>query len=123
MPVQIVFVADTTFSNLINVNVGQNVDLEVPRVRRPLGLAQQASRHPAGSPPAVGQCRPACRDVGGLSLLPAASIAQSFWSRLAGTYGNKFSVKENGEADSIINTVRGLPGRVSPLTGGLRSGQ
>ena len=29
----IVFVADPTFTNLINVNVGQNVDLDVPRVR------------------------------------------------------------------------------------------
>ena len=30
----IVFVADPTFANIINFNVGQGIDLEVPTVRR-----------------------------------------------------------------------------------------
>eukprot|EP00199_Chlamydomonas_sp_CCMP681_P005369 CAMPEP_0119107750 /NCGR_PEP_ID=MMETSP1180-20130426/11581_1 /TAXON_ID=3052 ORGANISM="Chlamydomonas cf sp, Strain CCMP681" /NCGR_SAMPLE_ID=MMETSP1180 /ASSEMBLY_ACC=CAM_ASM_000741 /LENGTH=241 /DNA_ID=CAMNT_0007093287 /DNA_START=30 /DNA_END=755 /DNA_ORIENTATION=+ len=59
----IVFVADPTFKNIINVNVGQNVDLDVPR---------------------------------------------SFWSRLAGTYGNAFYLKENGEAEAILNAVSAI---------------
>ncbi|GBF99806.1 hypothetical protein Rsub_12559 [Raphidocelis subcapitata] len=59
----IVFVADPTFANIINVNVGQGVDLEVP---------------------------------------------QSFWSRLAGKYGNKFFWQERGEAASITNAVSAI---------------
>lgn len=59
----IVFVADPTFANIINVNVGQGVDLEVP---------------------------------------------QSFWSRLAGKYGNKFFWQEKGEAASITNAVSAI---------------
>ena len=30
---------------------------------------------------------------------------QSFWSRLAGKYGNKFYWQEKGEAASIMNAV------------------
>lgn len=56
----IVFVADPTFGDILNFNVGQAVDLEVPR---------------------------------------------SFWSRLAGKYGNKFYWQEKGEAAAILNAV------------------
>lgn len=59
----IVFVADPTFGNIINFNVGDTVDLDIPR---------------------------------------------SFWSRLAGKYGNIFYWKENGEDASIEAAVMAI---------------
>lgn len=59
----VVFVADPTFKNILNFNVGQAVDLEVP---------------------------------------------QSFWTRLAGKYGNKFYWQEKGEATSILDAVSAI---------------
>ncbi|KAI8464485.1 MAG: TLP18.3, Psb32 and MOLO-1 founding proteins of phosphatase-domain-containing protein [Monoraphidium minutum] len=59
----VVFVADPTFANLVNINVGAGLDLEVP---------------------------------------------QSFWSRLAGKYGNKFYWQGKGEATAITNTVSAI---------------
>ncbi|GER36854.1 thylakoid lumen 15.0 kDa protein [Striga asiatica] len=56
----IVFVADPTFGNIINFNVGASVDLDIPR---------------------------------------------SFWTRLAGKYGNIFYWKEKGEDASIEAAV------------------
>lgn len=56
----IVFIADPTFGNIINFNVGALVDLDIPR---------------------------------------------SFWSRLAGQYGNIFYWKEKGEDASIEAAV------------------
>ncbi|CAL8164872.1 unnamed protein product [Prunus armeniaca] len=56
----IVFVADPTFGNILNFNVGASVDLDVPR---------------------------------------------SFWSRLAGKYGNVFYWKEKGEDGAIEAAV------------------
>ncbi|XP_028775198.1 thylakoid lumenal 15.0 kDa protein 2, chloroplastic-like isoform X2 [Neltuma alba] len=59
----IVFVADPTFGNILNFNVGATVDLDIPR---------------------------------------------SFWSRLAGTYGNIFYWKEKGEDASIEAAVAAI---------------
>ncbi|CAI9766331.1 unnamed protein product [Fraxinus pennsylvanica] len=59
----IVFVADPTFGNILNFNVGATVDLDVPR---------------------------------------------SFWSRLAGKYGNIFYWKEKGEDASIESAVMAI---------------
>ncbi|KAM3288167.1 thylakoid lumenal 15.0 kDa protein 2, chloroplastic [Capsicum chacoense] len=59
----IVFVADPTFGNILNFNVGVTVDLDIPR---------------------------------------------SFWSRLAGTYGNMFYWKEKGEDASIEAAVMAI---------------
>ncbi|PRQ43599.1 hypothetical protein RchiOBHm_Chr3g0470171 [Rosa chinensis] len=59
----IVFVADPTFGNILNFNVGALVDLDVPR---------------------------------------------SFWSRLAGKYGNMFYWKEKGEDGSIEAAVTAI---------------
>ncbi|KAF7149462.1 hypothetical protein RHSIM_Rhsim03G0092100 [Rhododendron simsii] len=59
----IVFVADPTFGNIINFNVGNTVDLDIPR---------------------------------------------SFWSRLAGKYGNIFYWKEKGEDASIEAAVMAI---------------
>ncbi|KAJ4970344.1 hypothetical protein NE237_003443 [Protea cynaroides] len=59
----VVFVADPTFGNILNFNVGASVDLEVPR---------------------------------------------SFWSRLAGKYGNIFYWKEKGEDSSIEAAVMAI---------------
>ncbi|XP_042493783.1 thylakoid lumenal 15.0 kDa protein 2, chloroplastic [Macadamia integrifolia] len=59
----VVFVADPTFGNILNFNVGESVDLEVPR---------------------------------------------SFWSRLAGRYGNMFYWKEKGEDASIEAAVMAI---------------
>ncbi|GAA0159630.1 hypothetical protein LIER_38905 [Lithospermum erythrorhizon] len=59
----IVFVADPTFGNILNFNVGASVDLDIPR---------------------------------------------SFWSRLAGKYGNIFYWKENGEDQSIEAAVMAI---------------
>ncbi|OAY70643.1 Thylakoid lumenal 15.0 kDa protein 2, chloroplastic, partial [Ananas comosus] len=59
----IVFVADPTFGNIINFNIGASVDLDVPR---------------------------------------------SFWSRLAGKYGNMFYWKEKGEDSSIEAAVAAI---------------
>lgn len=59
----IVFVADPTFGNILNFNVGAIVDLDVPR---------------------------------------------SFWSRLAGKYGNLFYWKEKGEDASIEAAVTAI---------------
>ncbi|XP_073157291.1 thylakoid lumenal 15.0 kDa protein 2, chloroplastic isoform X2 [Henckelia pumila] len=56
----IVFVADPTFGNILNFNVGASVDLDIPR---------------------------------------------SFWSRLAGKYGNIFYWREKGEDASIDAAV------------------
>ncbi|OVA06971.1 TPM domain [Macleaya cordata] len=56
----IVFVADPTFGNILNFNVGAIVDLDIPR---------------------------------------------SFWSRLAGKYGNMFYWKEKGEDASVEAAV------------------
>ncbi|KAI4349120.1 hypothetical protein L6164_009756 [Bauhinia variegata] len=59
----IVFVADPTFGNVLNFNVGATVDLDIPR---------------------------------------------SFWSRLAGKYGNIFYWKEKGEDASIEAAVMAI---------------
>ncbi|KAG0487566.1 hypothetical protein HPP92_009661 [Vanilla planifolia] len=59
----IVFVADPTFGNILNFNIGATVDLDIPR---------------------------------------------SFWSRLAGKYGNIFYLKEKGEDASIEATVKAI---------------
>ncbi|XP_021863277.1 thylakoid lumenal 15.0 kDa protein 2, chloroplastic [Spinacia oleracea] len=59
----IVFVADPTFGNILNFNVGDQVDLDIPR---------------------------------------------SFWSRLAGKYGNIFYWKEKGEDASIEAAVNAI---------------
>ncbi|CAH1452036.1 unnamed protein product [Lactuca virosa] len=59
----IVFVADPTFGNILNFNVGESVDLDIPR---------------------------------------------SFWSRLAGKYGNMFYLKENGEDASVEAAVMAI---------------
>ncbi|GAB4856656.1 hypothetical protein Ancab_014570 [Ancistrocladus abbreviatus] len=59
----IVFVADPTFGNILNFNVGAQVDLDVPR---------------------------------------------SFWSRLAGKYGNIFYWKDKGEDASIEAAVNAI---------------
>ncbi|CAA2933247.1 thylakoid lumenal kDa 2, chloroplastic [Olea europaea subsp. europaea] len=59
----IVFVADPTFGNILNFNVGATVDLDIPR---------------------------------------------SFWSRLAGKYGNIFYWKEKGEDASIESAVMAI---------------
>ncbi|XP_057832983.2 thylakoid lumenal 15.0 kDa protein 2, chloroplastic isoform X4 [Cryptomeria japonica] len=59
----IVFVADPTFGNILNFNVGASVDLDIPR---------------------------------------------SFWSRLAGKYGNIFYWRENGEDASIEAAVSAI---------------
>ncbi|XP_057549340.1 thylakoid lumenal 15.0 kDa protein 2, chloroplastic [Amaranthus tricolor] len=59
----IVFVADPTFGNILNFNVGEQVDLDIPR---------------------------------------------SFWSRLAGKYGNIFYWKEKGEDASIEAAVNAI---------------
>ncbi|CAL5207259.1 unnamed protein product [Lathyrus oleraceus] len=56
----VVFVADPTFGNILNFNVGASVDLDIPR---------------------------------------------SFWSRLAGKYGNIFYWREKGEDASIESAV------------------
>ena len=47
----IVFVADPTFANIINFNVGQGIDLEVPTVRRGGGRreARFAAQRPQGA--------------------------------------------------------------------------
>ena len=44
-------------------------------------------------------------DVDVLAVLPM----QTFWSRLAGKYGNKFFWQERGEEAAIVNAVRRLP--------------
>ncbi|KAK9079384.1 hypothetical protein SSX86_001055 [Deinandra increscens subsp. villosa] len=59
----IVFVADPTFGNILNFNVGETVDLDIPR---------------------------------------------SFWSRLAGKYGNMFYWKEKGEDASVEAAVMAI---------------
>ncbi|TKY52956.1 Thylakoid lumenal 15.0 kDa protein 2 [Spatholobus suberectus] len=59
----VVFVADPTFGNILNFNVGASVDLDIPR---------------------------------------------SFWSRLAGKYGNIFYWKEKGEEASIEAAVMAI---------------
>ncbi|KAL2554346.1 Thylakoid lumenal 15.0 kDa protein 2 [Forsythia ovata] len=59
----IVFVADPTFGNILNFNVGATVDLDIPR---------------------------------------------SFWSQLAGKYGNIFYWKEKGEDASIESAVMAI---------------
>ncbi|KAK9733366.1 hypothetical protein RND81_04G062800 [Saponaria officinalis] len=59
----IVFVADPTFGNILNFNVGTQVDLDIPR---------------------------------------------SFWSRLAGKYGNIFYWKEKGEDASVEAAVNAI---------------
>ncbi|CAN8257278.1 unnamed protein product [Cochlearia groenlandica] len=59
----IVFVADPTFGNILNFNVGATVDLDIPR---------------------------------------------SFWSRLAGKYGNMFYWKDKGEDASIEAAVMAI---------------
>ncbi|KAE8773208.1 Thylakoid lumenal 15.0 kDa protein 2, chloroplastic [Hordeum vulgare] len=59
----IVFVADPTFGNIINFNIGSLIDLDIP---------------------------------------------QSFWSRVAGKYGNMFYWKEKGEDASIEGAVTAI---------------
>ncbi|MED6207113.1 hypothetical protein PIB30_032945 [Stylosanthes scabra] len=59
----VVFVADPTFGNILNFNVGASVDLDIPR---------------------------------------------SFWSRLAGKYGNIFYWKDKGEDASIEAAVMAI---------------
>ncbi|XP_044964041.1 thylakoid lumenal 15.0 kDa protein 2, chloroplastic-like isoform X1 [Hordeum vulgare subsp. vulgare] len=59
----IVFVADPTFGNIINFNIGSLIDLDIP---------------------------------------------QSFWSRVAGKYGNMFYWKEKGEMRPIEGAVTAI---------------
>ncbi|XP_047967746.1 thylakoid lumenal 15.0 kDa protein 2, chloroplastic [Salvia hispanica] len=59
----VVFVADPTFGNILNFNVGASIDFDVPR---------------------------------------------SFWSRLAGKYGNMFYWKEKGEDAAIESAVMAI---------------
>jgi hypothetical protein len=59
----VVFVADPTFGDLLNFNVGAAVDLDVPR---------------------------------------------NFWNRLSGKFGNRFFVRDNGEAAAIVDTVQAI---------------
>jgi hypothetical protein len=59
----VVFVADEGFGDLLNFNVGQAVDLEVPR---------------------------------------------NFWNRLSSKFGNKFFVRDKGEAVAITDTVAAI---------------
>jgi len=59
----IVFVADPTFGDLLNFNVGAAVDLDVPR---------------------------------------------TFWQRLSSKFGNRFYVRDNGEAKAIVDTVAAI---------------
>jgi hypothetical protein len=59
----VVFVADEGFGDLLNFNVGQAVDLEVPR---------------------------------------------NFWNRLAAKFGNRFFVRDKGEAVAITDTVAAI---------------
>ncbi|CAN1143125.1 Thylakoid lumenal 15.0 kDa protein 2, chloroplastic [Linum perenne] len=68
----IVFVADPTFGNILNFNVGASVDLDIPR---------------------------------------------SFWSRLAGKYGNIFYWKEKGEDASIEAAVMAISSCLSEPVG------
>lgn len=59
----VVFVADPNTGNILNFNVGANIDLSIP---------------------------------------------PSFWSRLAGKYGNKFFWQEQGEQAAIVNAVSAI---------------
>eukprot|EP00890_Picochlorum_soloecismus_P006015 jgi/Picsp_1/6414/NSC_03762-R1_thylakoid lumen kda protein len=59
----VVFVADPNTGNILNFNVGENIDFRVPR---------------------------------------------TFWSRLAGKYGNKFYWRDAGEDVAIVNAVAAI---------------
>eukprot|EP01025_Chloroclados_australasicus_P037178 TRINITY_DN37860_c1_g1_i3.p1 TRINITY_DN37860_c1_g1~~TRINITY_DN37860_c1_g1_i3.p1 ORF type:complete len:226 (+),score=36.41 TRINITY_DN37860_c1_g1_i3:124-801(+) len=74
----VVFVADPTFGDILNFNVGQNIDLQIPR---------------------------------------------SFWSRLAGKYGNKFYWQEKGQESSIVNAVSAIDTCVREPPGRLKCSQ
>ena len=84
----VVFVADPNTGNILNFNVGSNVDLRVPRVVAVLLF---------------------CVD-NFINDLTACMHLQNFWSRLAGKFGTKFYWQDRGEEAAIVNAVR--PGYV-----------
>jgi hypothetical protein len=150
----VVLVADPNFGDILNFNVGQGVDLEVPRVSVATPLLSFLVfffiwfvvvhfKHTANpTKPIITSTWVSDSSSRGLLLIDATSIhvpgnkdsmhtatisrcrhrqttqrnsltlccvclchAQSFWSRLAGKYGNKFYWQENGEASAIMNAV------------------
>ena len=110
----VVFVADPNTGNILNFNVGENVDLAVPRV---LNLS-----------PAVGFLKDSavlytyihlrvavvfCKPTVWNYHHPPDQIrichVQNFWTRLASKYGNKFFWQEQGEASAMLNAVSQAP--------------
>lgn len=91
----VVFVADPSLGgNILNFNVGGNIDLRIPRVGQLLpGLAVYLF----------------CSLGWALRLLTLVlPRVQNFWTRLSGKYGTKFFWQERGEGTAIVNAVSAI---------------
>lgn len=116
----VVLVADPTFGNVLNFNIGINIDSFIPRVRASL-VIWLGMLGLGGGTGLAAPGRPSCSAyvlaclVGGVlrgstqsplsSFPPAITNLQNFWSKVAGRFGNKFYVEEQGRDVAIINAV------------------
>lgn len=88
----IVFVADPSFGSILNFNCGQVGVRHAPVLTDD---AYGSATHAAATP------RP-------WPQLVDLEVPRSFWSRLAGQYGNQFYWKEKGENEAILNAVSAI---------------
>jgi hypothetical protein len=104
----VVFVADPNTGNILNFNVGPNIDLLVPRVSALLRGHALSSCLLGSARPAAPAARrpPPPRRLTAPSAPP--SPLQTFWTRLASKFGTKFYWTENGEDVAIVNAVAAI---------------
>ena len=111
-----VFVADPNTGNILNFNVGDNVDLRVPRVNGGRGwLACWSAGWLRG---VAGEEGTAPRPLPLPTRPPRAT--QTFWSRLAGRFGTKFFWQEQGQDAAIVNAVAAIDNCVREPMGRLQ---
>ena len=90
----VVFVADPSLGgNILNFNVGGNIDLRIPRAR----ASKWIRSHVWSSRQRACQC-----------LTLAGTHMQNFWTRLSSKYGTKYFWQERGEGAAIVNAVSAM---------------
>ena len=92
----VVFVADPSLGgNILNFNVGGNIDLRIPRVC----ASDTCCSH-------LWVKRTTCMSL--LDKLPPCTRMQNFWTRLSSKYGTKFYWQDRGEGATIVNAVSAM---------------
>ena len=104
--------ADPNTGNILNFNVGENVDLKVPRVSSSFFCLGDPVRWCSGG--GAWGCGTCIINVFTLSVVFAVTFfslldpPQTFWSRLAGRFGTKFYWQDKGEDVAIVNAVAAI---------------